>query len=373
MNILSDWVGKLKMTSAFRSAEKQEAIAVWNRGLVWDDAALKKVFADGQEGKGAFGLVAAGGLYRGVHDEGHLSVFRAFKRQEVAEHFVPLLEAKRAGHPGVTFYECWGHIEHTGFWRAAGALLNQAEGLDVWGYALDAAAYCGNLAPFVAGEPAVLQYRATNLSQLSQAGWKTKMLHPDVAKWLVDKGFWTRADIAAQVNSRTCPMDGNQFMGLPEYVACESEYVADMAESVLRDYGLSLDQTVRFVGQAMLSLGLDYWNDTLSKRIAPYIVGIEVDVLKAVCGQMVFVKDPDEQSLYNTLQKATQAPSLTFRAEHANSGMREGPCQHNGLLFLMDLDPPKDRAALYHLGAMALRVRRQQIKEPEVFALPKLE
>jgi hypothetical protein len=379
MSGLLDWVGKIQITSDFRSAEKQEAITVWNRGLIWDDAALKKIIDDSREKKASFDVVCIiVGLWRGANSDGHLSLYRAFGRQNVAEHFVDMLQNCKPGEPlrhGLKFYERWAHIEHVGFWREAASYLNQVEGLNMWGVALDAAAYCGNLVPLQLVEPQVLRYWATNLSQLSKAGQmarKTYMVHPTVAKWFLNEGLWNQADIEAQVNSRTCPLEGNGFMGMQENVVCESGYVADMCEMVLRDYNLSVEKTARFVGQALLSLGVDYWNDVLATRLAPYLGDIELDALKAVCGQLIFVNDPDEQSLYNTLQKATHAVR-GFSAEQAHFVMREGLCPHKGLLFLMDLDPPQDRVALYHLGAMALRIRRQKVKEPEVFSLPNLD
>jgi hypothetical protein len=303
-----------------------------------------------------------------VRDEGHISFYRAFERAAVVDHFSDMLRHDvnaNAVRQGIVVYERWGHIEHNDFWCEAGAFLNQKERLDMWGYAFDEAAYCGNLSLFIAGKPAVLQYRATNLSQLSQAGWKTKMVHPVVAQWFVEQGLWTKADISAQVNSRTCPIDGNAFMGLPEKVVCESNYVVDMCERVLRDYGLSLDQQARFVGQAMLALGVDYWNGTLASKLAPYIENIEMDALKSVCGQIVMMANPEEQSLYYTLQKCTQVSEPKFMAEKVSAQLWDDPFFHKGLALLMDLDPPKDRAALYHLGAMALRVA-----EPEAIYLP---
>lgn len=377
MKALFNLLERIHISSAFRTAEKQEAITVWNRGLVWDDALVKQAALDAETKKPMMSIVVPGGMsQRGLHDGGHLSLYRAFDRDKVAVHFSDMLENSGIDQftkHGTEFYKQWGHIENKSFWRAAGAYLNQTQGLDMWGFAFDEAAYCGNVLPFQECDDTVLRYRAGNLSQRSTGGWKAKMLHPTAAKWLVNAGLWSRADMATQVNPKTCPMDGNGFMGLPVGSVCESRYVVDMCEDVLRDYGLSLDQKVRFVGQALLSLGLNYWDEQLSVRLAPYTADIEIDALKAVCGCMVFVQDTGEQCLYNTLQRGTQAASLKFSAEHANTGMREGPYQHEGLLFLMDLNPPEDRAALYHLGAMALRVHRRQVQEPEVVVLPSLE
>ena len=376
MHALLHLVDKLKTVSGYRTIEKQEAMKVWQQKLVWSDVRLQALLAHENSGNSSLNTACAGMRPRTVRDEGHISFYRAFERGVVAQHFVDMLRHDvnaSAVRQGIVVYERWGHIEHDAFWGVAGAFLNQKERLDMWGYAFDEAAYCGNLALFVAGKPAVLQYRATNLSQLSQAGWKTKMVHPVVAQWFVEQGLWTKADISAQVNSRTCSLDGNAFMGLPENVVCESNYVVDMFERVLRDYGLSLDQQARFVGQAMLSLGVDYWNGTLAPKLADYTGGIELDVLKSVCGQIVLVQDPDEQSLYRTLQTAAMVSEPTFVAEKVHAQLSQEPSCHRGLAFLMDLSPPKDRVALYHLGAMALRVQRRQISEPDTFGLPGLD
>ena len=161
-------------------------------------------------------------------------------------------------------------------------------------------------------------------------------------------------------------------MGMTKRLPCEGHYVAAMCEGVLRDYAPTLDQKVRFVGQAMLALGTGFWNVLLGQRLAPYLGDVEVDVLRAVCGQSVFTYHYPDKQLYDALQSATQAPMEAFDAQDALSNHQAHHSRHAGLRFLMDFDPPKDRLELYHLGSMALRIERGQVKEPETLVLPVL-
>lgn len=73
--------------SGFRTRAKQTAIEVWKARFIWGDNDLVKA-----NHASRVSLVAMGGL-RGVavRDDGHLSIFRALNRREVADHWVAMM------------------------------------------------------------------------------------------------------------------------------------------------------------------------------------------------------------------------------------------------------------------------------------------
>lgn len=366
MTIISTIFEKLRIANGGISAEKKAAAEIWKNDMYWDSSPLKKAVRNGRIGDKVFEVVAAGGLTLGLNDAKHLSLFRAFARQKTADHFVGLLE--RDIQRGVVsnregFYQRWGHIEHRGFWSVAAKQINQDDWLDFWGHVLDEAASSGNIVPFEVCLPSVLEARF-----VVKPGRTARMVHPTVAKWLVNAGLWSQADVEREVNPLTCPIVGIRFMGMQLRLACESGYVVDMCEGVMRDYALSNEQKVRFVGQAMLSFGADYWKKTLGTRLSPYLDGIELGVLKSVCGVAVLASNAEEQQLYDTLRQATQVTMLPFNPKCAHLLTRKG--QHTGLLLFMDLEPPQDRVALYHLGATIAKLKYAATHELRTLDLP---
>ena len=373
MPIVSKILETLRITNCGVSAAKKAAAEIWQNNMYWGSGPLKKAVEEGRIGSKVFEVVAAGGLTLGLNDAKqltlglndakHLSLFRAFEHHQIADHFVELLEQDiQLGTVSLreSVYQRWGHIEHKAFWSTAARHLNQDDWLDCWAHVLDEAASSGNIVPFEVCLPSVLR----DFFSIKSG----RMVHPTVAKWLVNTGLWSQAYVELEVNPATCPIVGTRFMGMQQRLACESGYVVDMCEDVMRDYALSNEQKVRFVGQAMLSLGAEYWTHALERRLAPYLDGIELGVLKAVCAVAVLSSNAEEQQLYDTLRQATQVTMLPFNPKCAHLLMREG--QHPGLLLIMDLEPPQDRVALYQLGAMIAKLRYASTHELGTLDLP---
>lgn len=364
----------LNIFSSYRSKSKHTAIVVWNSRFVWRDSDLREAMDNVR-----IDLVAMGGM-RGVavRDDGHLSIFRALNRTEVADHWVDMLEkegAQRLNSWGIEWATSWGNIEHTGFWDKARELLAREPGRKyIWKYPLAKASLAGNLVPFQACPRGilldVLADRATGLRPQIEDG----VVHPDVLQWFVDEGLVDAQVLAEQITPENFPLDCSRkrFMGILDSMQCETGYVQSMCRGVLENYGLTYEQRLRFVGQAMVSFGSEMWSK-LAPAFEGHLDGIELNVLQAVCGFSPYSRDAQEMELFNTLYKGTQASMFRFRQDCANEGMRNGPGQHEGLLFLMELAPPADRIDLYHLGVRALNVQRGLVPAPDVLPLPSLE
>ena len=358
----------------FRSRSKQTAIEVWNSRFVWLDRDLLAA-----KDTSRVDLIAMGGM-RGVsvRDDGHLSIFRALNRREIADHWVDMLEKEgdaRLNSWGVEWTSHWGQIEHEGFWAKAGELLSREPERDyIWKYPLSKAALAGNLVPFEACPRRILldalADRTTGLRPQIDDG----VVHPDVLLWFVDQGLVDARVVAEQVSPDNFPLDlsGKRFMGILDSMQCEVGYVQRMCRRVLESYGLTFEQRLRFVGHSMVCFGSEMW-PKLAPAFQGHLDGIELDVLQAVCGFSPYSRDAQEMELFRTLYKGTQASMLRFRQDFANEGMRNGPGQHEGLLFLMELAPPADRIDLYHLGVRALHVQRGFVPAPEVLPLPGLD
>ena len=117
--------------SGSRTRAKQTAIEVWKARFLWGDNDLVKA-----NHASRVSLVAMGGL-RGVavRDDGHLSIFRALNRREVADHWVAMMRdwgEQRLNQWGIDWVSRWGDIEHEGFWSEASALLSNGEREYAW-------------------------------------------------------------------------------------------------------------------------------------------------------------------------------------------------------------------------------------------------
>ena len=359
--------------NGFRTRAKQTAIEVWKARFIWGDNDLVKA-----NHASRVSLVAMGGL-RGVavRDDGHLSIFRALNRREVADHWVAMMRdwgEQRLNQWGIDWVSRWGDIEHEGFWSEASALLSNWEREYAWEYALGQAALNGNLVAFRSCPKDTLVDIAVTPHSVLKGQLRDGVVHPDVMLWLVQEGFVDSALLAEQVTASNFRLDLSQqrFMGLLDNVQCETGYVQDLCKGVLNSYGLTPEQRLRFVGHSMVCFGSEMWNK-LAPAFEGHLDGIELDVLQAVCGFSPFSRNPEELELLNTLYKGTQSVAFPFRQELANEGMRNSPAQHEGLLFLMELAPPADRIDLYHLGVRALNVQRGLVQKPEVFVLPSLD
>lgn len=360
--------------TGFRSRSKQTAIEVWNSRFVWQDKELAAA-----RDAGRIDLIAMGSM-RGVavRDEGHLSIFRALNRHVVADHWVDMLEkegAERLNSWGIEWATRWGNIEHEGFWDKAREILARGPGREyIWKYPLSKAGLAGNLVPFEACPRRILldalADRTTGLRPQIEDG----VVHPDVLHWYVGQGLVDKHALAQQVTPRNFPLDfaERRFMGILDSMQCEVGYVQRMCRRVLESYGLTFEQRLRFVGHSMVCFGSEMW-PKLAPAFQGHLDGIELDVLQAVCGFSPYSRDAQEMELFQTLYKGTQASMLRFRPDCANEGMRNGPAQHEGLLFLMELAPPADRIDLYHLGVRALHVQRGLVPAPEVLPLPGLD
>lgn len=367
--------------SHFRSKNKQKAIEVWNNHLYWSNNELAQAVDDNAMKKGApFHLLNFGGSRKAaIDDVGHLSVFRALGRHKVADYWAPMLQrdgvssAFRVRNQSGQQLAHWGHIEHDRFWQEA-AKVFAGSNTNYWPHVLGTAACAGNLVPFqtcpkneLVGQAQVMAHWGATPNQ--------GLVHPDVALWLVHEGLWDQSIIEQQVSPSNFPLDGSlgRFMGLTHNVQCESRYVQELCTKVLKHYSLTKANTIRFVGQAMMSFNPEEWENFLEPVIVPYLDGIDLSVLKAVCGQSTFCRKPGEAELLNTLYKATQAAMFPYRAEYANTGMRQGPGQHEGLLLLMDVAPPCDRLELYFLGERAMRIERGVDPVVDTWPMPTLD
>lgn len=300
-----------------------------------------------------------------------LASYRALGLSNVVNHWVPLVATE--GWAVLTQdwpyilerlgpLKQWGHIEHPAFWREVASLLatNDKSG----GYSQDLlqhAGWAGNVVPF----------EAMSLEKVEDYSLSGKTCHPRVALWLHSKGLWQKEHLVPSLGNWNdlFPLQGGYFLQWDSQTAVPTEYVLDWIEPILTHYPLSQEQKVSLVGQAFLAFGNEIWKKHLAPACEPHLAGIDLNLLRAVCGK------PRENAtlLEITVADLTQDVSLAFNPNTLEPQHLPNAAMHPGFLLLRDVQPPRNRAELYMLADWTTKMESGLITMPESIALPSLD
>ena len=300
-----------------------------------------------------------------------LASYRALSFSHVVDHWVPLVATEgwailTQGRPYVLERlgppKQWAHIEHPAFWREVVSLLktNDKSG----GYSktmLQHAGWAGNLVPF----------EAMPLEKVEDYSLSGKTCHPRVALWLHSKGFWQKEHLFPSLGNWNdlFPFQGEYFLQWNSRTAVPAEYVLDWIEPILEHYPLSQEQKVSLIGQAFLAFGADIWKKHFAKACAPHLEGIDLNLLRAVCGNTTEHSTPLEM----TVAALTQDVSLAFNPDTLVAQHLPNATMHQSFLLLREVQSPQNRAQLYTLADWTLKMESGLIAMSESIALPNLE
>ena len=311
----------------------------------------------------------------------HVSAYKALKRLDLVDHWVPLLELDAIGmiHEDKDILRHWAHIEHPVFWQTLAKLFTMPlqavpyparehgwDGADLfrvntyWSVALDEAGKCGNVLPFeVAPAQALARYVRSEEAH-----------HPRVALWLYSKGLRTMDQLHAHVDT-TYNIGGDHFGTLSHERPVSLEYVVDWCEVLLRDFNLGFAQKVGVAGQALMAFGHAAWKEHLEPVFRPYIHGIDMQLLYLVCHAI----PNDEVDMHATLDRtvwlATQHPGTAFDSKRVDLYRRGHAWPNTGLGVLLEYMTPQTRVDLYFL-ARKVREGEQGIAPSNMLDLPAL-
>lgn len=256
----------------------------------------------------------------------------------------------------------WGHIEHPAFWKEVAAMLEINDTTAVESQKLlRQAGWAGNTIPFEAMPPA--QVEAYSLSK--------QTCHPRIALWLQSRGLWGPENLLPSLGHwrDLFPLEGDTFLQWGEQSPTPIAYVLDWIEPILAHYSLSCEQKISLVGQMFLAFGRANWEKHFASTCSPYLDGIDLELLAVVCGKPT----NSPTSLEKTVAAFTQDVSSAFKPDTTDVQNSPDETLHQGLFLLMTVQPPQNRAGLYMLADLALKMESGLIKTPESIALPNLE
>ena len=300
-----------------------------------------------------------------------LASYRALGLSNVVNHWVPLVATEgwavlTQDRPYVLErlgpLKQWGHIEHPAFWREVASLLEANDKSGGYSQALlQHAGWAGNLVPF----------EAMPLEKVEDYSLSGKTCHPRVALWLHSKGLWQNEHLVPSLGNWNdfCPLQGGYFLHWNAQTAVPTEYVLDWIEPILAHYPLLQEQKVSLVGQAFLAFGNDIWEKHFAKACEPHLAGIDLNLLRAVCGK------PRENAtlLEITVADLTQDVSLAFNPNTLEPQHLPDVAMHPGFLLLRDVQPPRNRAELYMLADWTTKMESGLVTMPESISLPSLD
>ena len=300
-----------------------------------------------------------------------LASYRALGLSNVVDHWVPLVATEgwdvlTQERPYVLQrlgpQRQWGHIEHPMFWKEVALMLALNDTTAVESQKLlREAGWAGNVIPFGAMPPA--QVEAYSLSK--------QTCHPRVALWLQSRGFWGPENLLPSLGGwrDLFPLTGYAFLEWQAQSPVPIAHVLDWVEPMLSQYALSKEQKVSLIGQMILAFGIALWEKHFKSTCLPYLDDINLRLLYAVCSKST----ASSTSLETTVATLTQNVLVPFKAEIPDPQYLPNNTMHPGLLFLLTVHPPQNRADLYMLAELALKMELGLIKAPESIALPNLD
>lgn len=150
------------------------------------------------------------------------------------------------------------------------------------------------------------------------------------------------------------------------------EFVAQWCKLFLADYGLSIEQKVRVVAHVVYAFGIDAWIEHVQPVCTPYMEGIELPLVYAVCGLHTTIPEPTHNTwrLLKTVRALSQDPHKEYDTQLATTIKEES--RHVDLAMLCELAPPQSRIELYFLAYNALQVDKHAVPSADVLELPEL-
>lgn len=303
-----------------------------------------------------------------------LSSYRALGLSHVVDHWVPWVSTEGWGKiedayapRGLGNLRQWAHIEHSEFWKAVATMLAVNDTTSSHTQALlQHAGWAGNIVPF----------QKMHFDHAIQYSQTTKTCHSRVALWLQSKNLWKAEDLVSSLGEwrDLFPLHGITFLN---FIYVPIAYVQEWLVLLLAYYPLTQEQKVSLVGQAIIAFGPDAWEHHFAKASMPYLDGIDMDLVHAVCGNadtISFAEKKRHSTLYKTTRLLTHDVSIPFEREGIKSIdiSNNNPGTHNGLLLLLEIQQPNNRSELYTLAKLAKDIELGLVAAPDIIALPEL-
>lgn len=333
----------------FGDTRDRQARRVWKNDCVWGTQKLSDTRVD---------WIGVGGVFEaGSNTFEHMSAHRALGRTAVIDRWENIVDEKRCT-PGPQLVKRWAGMDSAPLWHALQVGVAQNRVLFnsnlFWTIALEEAGGVGNVASFDVAPARALRDYAT---------WKEHKPHPAVGLWLHAKGLVSMEYLREQVARDYCMAD-NSFGLCKEMEPMAPEYVVDWCVCLLRDYGLSDEQKVGVVGQAIRGFGAKVWDKHLASACAPFVGDMDIALLKALCG-----KGNGTSPLEKTAGRFAQNDSKVFNPD-LSQPLQEG--EDTMLRMLVQLAPPQNRLDLYFLACRAKQSQKLIQLPQEILELPAL-
>ena len=300
-----------------------------------------------------------------------LASYRVLGLSNVVDHWVPLVATegwavlnqelpyvlRELGHE-----RQWGHIEHPTFWKEVTSMLEIKDTAAVESQKLlRQAGWAGNVIPF----------EAMPLAQVEAYSLSKQTCHPRVALWLQSRGLWGPENLLPSLGGwrDLFPLTGYAFLQWKAQSPVPIAHVLDWVEPMLSQYALSKEKKVSLMGQMILAFGSALWETHFESTFLPHLDDINLRLLYAVCGEST----DSSTSLEKTVATLTQDVLTPFKTEIPDAQYLPNTTMHQGLVFLLTVHPPQNRADLYMLADLALKMELGLISAPESIALPNLE
>lgn len=351
-------------------AEKRAAVEIWENDCQWRWTNLSTTGIEWLSTTGKFNEAA-------LTRFNHISAHNALGHNAVVDHWVDLLDAKSEViiTKRLAVIYLWANIGHDKFWQKMAHVFEQIEKEHFetpfhakweppWSHILEKAGVCGNLAP----------YRCCPRSELMLYSSGIMKPHPAVGLWLEQEGLATKEQLVSWVNEDTMPMRygmGLDFGGTHFGEPVTPEFVAQWCKLFLADYGLPIEKKVRVVAHVVYTFGIDAWLEHVHPVCAPYLEGIELLLVNAVCGRHMVPPDPaNAWKLLHTVVDLSQESHKDYDAQLAPIIKEES--RHADLAMLCELAPPQSRIELYFLAYNALQMDNNAVPSADVLELPEL-
>lgn len=235
---------------------------------------------------------------------------------------------------------------------------------------LSHAGWAGNTVPF----------ETVSKDQVELYAQQAQTCHPSVALWLQREGLWTHDQLVPSMGnwSGTFTLLGTNFLQWTcsshypaEYHSAISiAYVQEWMQTMLANYPLTLEEKVRMVGQACIAFDTNGWSNHLETTCQPYLQGIDMPLLHAVCNTHL----PDKVATQPSMLEVTARSLGQDMAKNSSTLSKpEGlPQEHKNLMILNELHTPQNRYELYTLAVAARQMDLGLNVTPETIALPDL-
>ena len=193
--------------------------------------------------------------------------------------------------------------------------------------------------------------------------------------WLEREGFVTKEQLVSWVDEESMPMlydMGMSFGGSVLGEPVSPEFVGQWCKLLLAEYALPIEKKVRVVAHVVYAFGIDAWKTHVQPVCAPYLGGIELPLVYAVCGVNTLVPDKNDNAwkLLQTVVDISREPEKAYDPQSERTLPADS--RHANLTMLYDLASPEDRIGLYFLAYTALQMDRGHKPHVDVLDLPLL-